>query len=114
MAIPPTEAVMLHAYRSWCVNPIIMSHRRTAAIAVTVAGATQSIHHIRLPSKTKTTVLRECNEPVARSLLTRVRPAQVSVNIYLNRAQWGVPGVEFNSWYGLLAKAGPPIHVQQK
>jgi tripartite-type tricarboxylate transporter receptor subunit TctC len=29
-------------------------------------------------------------------------------------AEAGVPGIEFNSWYGVLAKAGTPIEVQQK
>jgi tripartite-type tricarboxylate transporter receptor subunit TctC len=29
-------------------------------------------------------------------------------------AEAGVPGIEFSSWYGLLAKAGTPAAVQQK
>jgi len=29
-------------------------------------------------------------------------------------AEAGVPGIEFSSWYGLLAKAGTPTAIQQK
>ena len=84
-------------------------YRGTApALADLVAG------HTQLMFVTVSAVTGLIEKGQLRALATPDNQRRVTLADVPTLAEAGVPGIEFSSWYGLLAKAGTPTAIQQK
>ena len=84
-------------------------YRGTApALADMVAG------HTQLMFATVSAVTGLIEKGQLRALATAENKRIATLPDVPTLAEAGVPGIEFSSWYGLLAKAGTPTAIQQK
>jgi tripartite-type tricarboxylate transporter receptor subunit TctC len=87
---------------------IHVPYRGTApALADMVAG------HTQLMFVTVAAVTGLIEKGQLRALATPDNQRRVTLADVPTLAEAGVPGIEFSSWYGLLAKAGTPTAIQQ-
>jgi tripartite-type tricarboxylate transporter receptor subunit TctC len=91
------------------LDVIHVPYRGTApALADMVAG------HTQLMFVTVAAVTGLIEKGQLRALATPENKRRSTLPDVPTLAEAGVPGIEFSSWYGLLAKAGTPTAIQQK